>query len=96
MEERGLFFSKDFSKSVFHSVAPPGASQHLAMLAFDVTEFHDARVRAILAQHNWFQTVQSDLPHFTYLGLEERKLPERGLRRVASCGQVFWIPDLEA
>ncbi|MEJ7711131.1 MAG: hypothetical protein WKF84_15020 [Pyrinomonadaceae bacterium] len=31
LEARGLFFSKDFSKSIFYSVAPPGASQHLSM-----------------------------------------------------------------
>lgn len=95
LEERGIFFSKDFSKSVFYSVAPPGASQHLSMLAFDVVQFQDARVRATLARHGWFQTVQSDLPHFTYLGFDERELPERGLHRVESCGQFFWIPDTQ-
>lgn len=95
LEEQGLFFSKDFSKSVFYSVAPPGASQHLSMLAFDVTEFRDLRVRNILARHGWFQTVQSDLPHFTYLGFKEWELPDRGLRRIESGEQVFWIPELE-
>ena len=65
------------------------------MLALDVTEFGNPRVRAILAQHGWFQTVQSDLPHFTYLGLEEKDLPARGLRRATSGGQVFWIPNVD-
>lgn len=92
LEGRGLFFSKCFSKSILHSVAAPGASQHLAMLALDVAEFQDERVRRTLAAHGWFQTVLSDLPHFTYLGLEERELPSRGLRREEACGQVFWVP----
>jgi hypothetical protein len=94
LERGGLFFSKDFSKSVLRSVAAPGASQHLAMLAFDASEFADARVRSLLARRGWFQTVLSDLPHFTYLGLEEGDLSSRGLRRVESGGQAFWIPDL--
>jgi hypothetical protein len=94
LESGGLFFSKWFDKSILQSVAAPGASQHLAMLAFDVAEFQDARVGALLARHGWFQTVLSDLPHFTYLGLAERDLPSRGLRRVDSGGQTFWVPDM--
>ncbi|HVG38326.1 MAG TPA: hypothetical protein VM870_03500 [Pyrinomonadaceae bacterium] len=93
LEARGLFFSKDFSKSVFYSVAPPGASQHLSMLAFDVTEFYEPRVRRILAQHGWFQTVRTDLPHFTFLGLAEETLPAHGLTRVETDGQIFWVPN---
>ena len=93
-ERAGLFFSKDLSKSILRSVAAPGASQHLAMLAFDAAEFQDARVREVLARHGWFQTVLSDLPHFTYLGLREDELPSRGLRRVEEFGQTFWAPDL--
>ncbi|HYH85082.1 MAG TPA: hypothetical protein VEX60_06330 [Pyrinomonadaceae bacterium] len=93
LERDGLFFSKDLKKSILQSVAAPGASQHLAMLAFDASEFEDARVRSVLSRHGWFQTVLSDLPHFTYLGLSERELPARGLRRVESGGQRFWIPD---
>jgi hypothetical protein len=95
LERGGLFFSKDLKKSILQSVAAPGASQHLAMLAFDASEFEDARVRAALARHGWFQTVLSDLPHFTYLGLDERDLPARGLRRIESGGQTFWTPDME-
>jgi hypothetical protein len=94
LEERGIFFSKDFSKSILYSVAAPGASQHLAMLAFDISEFTDARAREVLSRHGWFQTVLSDLPHFTFLGVREKELPDRGLKRVAGCGQIFWIPDL--
>jgi hypothetical protein len=94
-EERGIFFSKDFSKSILYSVAAPGASQHLAMLAFDAAEFADARVRHLLARRGWFQTVRNDLPHFTFLGVREKELPALGLRRVDERGQSFWVPDLD-
>ncbi|HEY6045128.1 MAG TPA: hypothetical protein VIU65_00915 [Pyrinomonadaceae bacterium] len=94
LEKDGIFFSKDFSKSVLYSIAAPGTSQHIAMLAFDANEFLDARVRQILADHGWFQTVLSDLPHFTYLGLKEAELPARGLKCVETNGQRFWIPDV--
>jgi hypothetical protein len=94
LEKQGIFFSKDFSKSVLYSIAAPGASQHVAMLAFDVIEFQNARVREILGEHGWFQTVLSDLPHFTFLGLEQDELPRRGLKPVEVAGQTFWIPDV--
>ena len=64
------------------------------MLAFDANEFLDQRVREILAAHGWFQTVLSDLPHFTFLGLNEDELPGRGLKRIEVHTQVFWIPDV--
>jgi hypothetical protein len=95
LETEGILFSKDFSKTILQSVAAPGSSQHLAMLAFDAFEYDDEHVRRILARHGWFQTVRSDLPHFTFLGLEEGELPERGLRRhVEANGQIFWTPDM--
>ena len=94
LEKEGIFFSKDLSKSVLYSIAAPGTSQHIAMLAFDANEFQDARVRKTLASHGWFQTVLSDLPHFTYLGLAEDELAARGLKRVMVDGQTFWIPDV--
>jgi len=94
LEKEGIFFSKDFSKSVLYSIAAPGTSQHIAMLAFDANEFQDRRVREILAQHGWFQTVLSDLPHFTFLGLAEAELPDRGLKRTEVYEQTFWIPDV--
>lgn len=94
LETEGIFFSKDFSKSVLYSIAAPGTSQHIAMLAFDANEFLEARVREILAAHGWFQTVLSDQPHFTFLGLREDELPTRGLKSVEANGQAFWIPDV--
>ncbi|MBD0372810.1 MAG: hypothetical protein ICV60_18340 [Pyrinomonadaceae bacterium] len=95
LEEQGIYFSKDFSKSILYSIAAPGTSQHIMMLALDVDQFLDARVRRILARHGWFQTVKSDLPHFTYLGLDEKELPSRGLRQVTSGSQLFWIPNVQ-
>ena len=94
LEEQGIYFAKDLSKSIIYSVAPPGASQHLSLLAFDVREFDDAKVRHLLADHYWYQTVVSDLPHFTFLGVEESKLHELGLRREASNSRAFWVPDI--
>ena len=94
LEKQGIYFSKDLSKSVLYSIAAPGTSQHIAMLAFDANEFLDARVREIMARKGWFQTVLSDLPHFTYLGLTETELSERGLKAVAANDQKFWIPDV--
>ena len=95
LEGRGLYFSKDFSKSILYSVAIPGASQHLALLAFDVKEHANPTVRSILERHGWFQTVKSDLPHFSYLGVSTNELPSLGLKLVREGGRVFWIPDLD-
>ena len=94
LEKNGIYFSKDLSKSILYSIAAPGTSQHIAMLAFDVNEFENPRIREIMAKHGWFQTVLSDLPHFTYLGLKEKDLPKRGLRSLEINGQVFWIPNV--
>jgi hypothetical protein len=94
LEKSGIYFSKDLSKSILYSIAAPGASQHIAMLAFDVNEFENPRVREILYKHGWFQTVLSDLPHFTFLGLKMKDLPKHGLRSVEVNGQVFWIPNV--
>lgn len=94
LEEKGIFFSKDLSKSIVYSVAPPGTSQHLALLAFDVAEYKNERVREILAENGWFQTVVSDHPHFTYLGVKETELSSLGLKNVENRNQSFWIPDV--
>jgi len=93
-EQEKIWFSKDLSKSILYSVAAPGASQHNFMLALDVEQYANPRVREILADHGWFQTVKSDLPHFTYLGLKKKELPSRGLRSTTVDGQEFWIPYL--
>jgi len=94
LESDGIYFAKDLSKSIIYSVAPPGSSQHLSMLALDVSENDNAEVRSILAQHGWFQTVVSDLPHFTFLGTKETDLPKLGLKKTTNGGRTFWVPDL--
>jgi hypothetical protein len=92
LEEKGIYFAKDLTKTILYSVAPPGASQHLSMLAFDVAEFNNPAVRKLLGDHNWYQTVISDLPHFTYLGFPETDLPARGLKKVIFDDREFWLP----
>lgn len=95
LEAKSIWFSKDMQKSIIYSVAPPGTSQHLSMLAFDVVEHNKNAVRAILAKHGWFQTVTSDEPHFTYLGVPESELTGLGLKLIAAGdGRRFWVPDI--
>ncbi len=94
LEARGMFCSKDLSKSIVYSVAPPGTSQHLSMLALDVNEHGDLKVRDVLAEHGWFQTVVSDLPHFTFLGVSENQLSKLGLQKISDGGRYFWLPNL--
>ncbi len=94
-EKDSLWFNTNFSRTIFSSVAAPGTSQHLSMLAMDVTQFADARVRAILNKHGWFQTIANDTPHFTYLGYAEDELPKRGLRPEMSGGFKFWVPNIK-
>jgi hypothetical protein len=97
LEKLGMFFSKDFTKSILSSVAPPGTSQHLALLAFDVKEHRNARVRAILERHGWYQTVYNDEPHFTYLGMSKRDVEALGLKPVVSRGRRYWVmPETDA
>lgn len=93
LEEQGIYFAKDLSKSIIYSVAPPGTSQHLSMLAFDCAEFDKPEVRSILAANGWYRTVASDLPHFTFLGVKESELPGIGLKKVEN-GGTFWVPDI--
>jgi hypothetical protein len=93
LERQGIYFSRDLSKSILYSVAAPGASQHLSLLAFDVNEYADEEVRKVLARHGWFRTVRGDAPHFTYLGLPESQLPAHGLIRLATGAGEFWVPN---
>lgn len=97
-ETRQLYFGTFFDRSILYSVAAPGASQHLSLLAFDVMEYQETSVEAVLESHGWFRTVVNDLPHFTFLGRREESLTELGLKRVVrDYGGVeyhFWIPDI--
>src|SRR4030095_9381648 len=56
-ETQQLFFGTFFDKSILHSVAAPGASQHLSMLAFDVAEYTDPEAEKVLGLHGWYRTV---------------------------------------
>lgn len=93
-ESQGMFFSTDRTRSILTSTAPPGTSQHLALIAFDVTEYWNPEVRAILHRNGWFQTVVDDPLHFTFLGFSESELPTRGLRAVYKGNHQYWIPNL--
>lgn len=100
LEERErLYFGTFLNRSILYSVAAPGASQHLSMLAFDVAEYKDETVERTLNLHGWFRTVPNDLPHFTYLGLREEDLQGVGLKRVSydydDRDYSFWVPDLD-
>ncbi len=95
-ESQGIFFSTDRTRSILTSTAPPGTSQHLALLAFDVTEFWNPHVRAILNRNGWFQTVVDDPVHFTFLGFPESELPARGLIAVSKGGRKYWVPNLSS
>jgi len=96
-QSRQIFFSTYFDKSILQSVAAPGASQHLSMLAFDVAELNDSTAETVMALNGWYRTVLSDLPHFTYLGHPESTLSDLGLEQVVresdDCAYHFWIPS---
>lgn len=93
-ESAGLNFGTGVKRSIFSSTAPPGTSQHLSMLAFDVVQYSNRDVREIMNSHGWFQTIVNDPPHFTYLGLPEIELPSRGLKVRYAGGQKYWVPDM--
>jgi hypothetical protein len=94
-----LYFGTYLDRSILYSVAAPGSSQHLSLLAFDVKEYKDLSVEQSLNEYGWYRTVVNDLPHFTYLGRTETVLPQLGLKQDVRKynGKVyrFWVPDLE-
>ena len=87
-------YNPTFNFSILYSVAAPGTSQHLAMLAFDVNEYQNEEVRNILAKHGWFRTIRNDHAHFTFLGRQEADLSKFGLRVIITGKGKFWIPNL--
>ncbi|CAN5767019.1 hypothetical protein BH24ACI3_BH24ACI3_15110 [soil metagenome] len=94
-EKNNWWFSTGMNRSIFSSVAAPGTSQHLSMVALDVAEFGNIEVQKILNDHGWFQTIIDDTPHFTYLGLKESELPARGLKLQFAGQFKFWIPNFD-
>jgi hypothetical protein len=94
LEDQGIFFAQGNQKTIIYSVAPPGTSQHISMLALDVADHANAAVREVMTHHGWFQTVPTDLPHFTYLGVSENELTNLGLKKITKDGRPFWVPNL--
>ncbi|AUB35875.1 LD-carboxypeptidase LdcB, LAS superfamily [Nostoc flagelliforme CCNUN1] len=74
-------------------VAPPGTSQHLWGLAIDL-RVGSKEQRKALNQNGWFQTVQNDVPHWTYVGLTEENLPLFGFNKQVIRGITYWITPL--
>ncbi|MEH2239755.1 D-alanyl-D-alanine carboxypeptidase family protein [Nostoc sp.] len=74
-------------------VAPPGTSQHLWGLAIDLRVSNQEQRKA-LNQNGWFQTVENDVPHWTYVGLSEENLPLFGFKKQAIRGISYWITPL--
>ena len=74
-------------------VAPPGTSQHLWGLAIDL-RVSSKEQRKALNQNGWFQTVQNDVPHWTYVGLTEENLPLFGFNKQIFQGITYWITPL--
>lgn len=93
-EATGMAFGTNLRGSIFASTAPPGASQHLSLIAIDVAPPLTPSVIALMNSHGWFQTVKGDRSHFTYLGLTEKELPGRGLKAVLIDGIMYWIPNI--
>ncbi|MFS0516558.1 D-alanyl-D-alanine carboxypeptidase family protein [Nostoc sp. UIC 10607] len=74
-------------------VAPPGTSQHLWGLAIDL-RVGSKEQRKALNENGWFQTVENDVPHWTYVGLAEENLPLFGFKRQVVRGITYWITPL--
>lgn len=74
-------------------VAPPGASQHLWGLAVDLRVSSQLQ-RQALNKNGWFQTVENDVPHWTYVGLTEDKLPLFGFKNKVVRGISYWLTPL--
>lgn len=74
-------------------VAPPGTSQHLWGLAIDL-RVGSKEQRKALNNNGWFQTVQNDVPHWTYVGLSEENLPLFGFKKQVLQGIAYWITPL--
>ncbi|WP_373529845.1 D-alanyl-D-alanine carboxypeptidase family protein [Nostoc sp.] len=74
-------------------VAPPGTSQHLWGLAIDL-RISNQKQRQALNQNGWFQTVENDVPHWTYVGLSEENLPLFGFKNKVVRGITYWITPL--
>jgi hypothetical protein len=93
-ESKGLLFGTGRLRSIFSSTAPPGTSQHISLLAFDIAPPLTPAKRSIMNSNGWFQTILNDPLHFTYLGVPESELPRRGLKAVLADGTIYWVPNI--
>lgn len=84
---------KGEDEEILSVVAPPGCSQHLWGLAIDLHITKQVQ-RDALSQNGWFQTIEDDTPHWTYLGLPEEKLPTFGLQKKVTNEITYWITPL--
>ena len=91
----------DEKKPVMFSVAIPGGSQHHLGLAIDVNSEGENKCgnecENALRENGWFRTVRFDSYHFTYLGYEESKLRDLGLKKVDCKNGVkyYWVPNVK-
>jgi D-alanyl-D-alanine dipeptidase len=79
--------------AILSVVAPPGASQHLWSLAVDL-RVTNQRQRQALYQNGWFQTVENDSPHWTYLGFTEEQLLQLGFQTRLINGIKYFLTPL--
>jgi len=93
-ESQGMKFGTGRGSSIFASTAPPGASQHLSLIAVDIAPPLTPSIIALMNSHGWFQTVKGDRPHFTYLGMAEKELPAHGLKALLFDGTQYWVPNI--
>lgn len=78
---------------ILNLVAPPGTSQHLWGLALDLGVSKPAQ-REALNQNGWFQTVENDQPHWTYLGWNQEDLLKFGLKDKIVNGITYWLTPI--
>jgi hypothetical protein len=78
---------------ILGTVAPPGTSQHLWGLAIDLRISTPAQ-RQALNQNGWFQTVENDVPHWTYIGWSEDNLLKFGLKNKVVRGISYWVTPI--
>ncbi len=81
-------------KRILGIVAPPGTSQHLWGLAIDLRVTSQIQRKA-LRENGWFQTVENDDPHWTYMGLAEEYLPQFGFQKKVLRGITYWLTPLQ-
>lgn len=80
-------------KRILGIVAPPGASQHLWGLAVDLRVSTEVQ-KQVLYQNGWYQTVENDAPHWTYLGLPPDQLLDLGFNNKIVKGVNYWLTPL--